>query len=159
MAVTSSWQYYGQNWGACSFLPLQLSSNREVCFLWSLFQNILMQHEPMKCTLCKLILKFNFWCLLHVLNLLGSFSGWFEICRKCQILKNWIKVLIWKVCISFKLHNYITMHGAKNKSQNILLTVQLTGTLLCVCKHWIAQNSQRNAVCNDPVAWNREKCI
>jgi len=39
-------------------------------------------------------------------------------------------------------HNYITMHGAKNKSQNILLIVQLTGTMCCVCKYWIAQNSQ-----------------
>jgi len=58
------------------------------------------------------------------------------------------------------LHNYITMHGAKNiKSQNILLIVQLTGRLCCVCKHWIAQNSQINVLGNGPVAWTREKCI
>jgi len=40
MGVMSSWQYYGQIWGGCVFLPLQLSSNSrligikwEVCFL------------------------------------------------------------------------------------------------------------------------------
>jgi len=47
----------------------------------------------------------------------------------------------------------------KHKSQNILLIVQLTVTLCYVCKHGIAQNSQINIVGNDPVAWNREKCI
>jgi len=58
------------------------------------------------------------------------------------------------------LHNYITKHGAKkHKSQNILLIVQLTGTLCYVYKQWIAQNSQINVEGNDTVAWNREKCI
>jgi len=33
------------------------------------------------------------------------------------------------------LRNYFTVHGAKkHKSQNILLIVQLTGTLCYVCK-------------------------
>jgi len=36
---------------------------------------------------------FNF-LLLHVLNLMGSFSVWFETCRRHQQLKNQIKVLI-----------------------------------------------------------------
>jgi len=35
----------------------------------------------------------------------------------------------------FMLHNYIKMHDAKNTSQNILLIVQLTGTLCYVYKH------------------------
>jgi hypothetical protein len=51
-----------------SFVPLQLSSNsrlirvkhRAVCLLWPLCQNILMQHEPAKCTLFRLILQFSF---------------------------------------------------------------------------------------------------
>ena len=51
--------------GHMPFLPLQLSSNSrlirikqgEVCFLWPLCQNILMQYQLMKCTLLKLILS------------------------------------------------------------------------------------------------------
>jgi len=56
--------------------------------------------------------------------------------------------------------NYITTHGAKkHKSENILLIVQLTGTPCYMHKHRIAQNSLINVEGNDPVAWNREKCI
>jgi len=48
--------------GHVPFLPLQLSSNSrlirikqgEVCFLWQLYQNILMQQEPTKCTVFNL---------------------------------------------------------------------------------------------------------
>jgi len=57
------------------------------------------------------------------------------------------------------LHNFITIHGAKNICQYILLIVQLTGMLCYVCKHWVALNSQINVVGNDTVAWNKEKCI
>jgi len=57
------------------------------------------------------------------------------------------------------LRNYITVHGTKNKSHNILLIVHLTGTLCYVCKHLIAQNSQIYVVGNDPLAGNREKYI
>jgi len=52
------------------------------------------------------------------------------------------------------LHSYVTM-----QSQNVLLIVQLTGTLCYVSNHLIAQNSQINVVGNDPVAWNRDKFI
>ena len=65
------------------------------------------------------------------------------------------------MCISL-VHVAILHHNArckKHESQNILLIIQLTGTLCYVCKHWVAQNSQVNVVGNDPVAWNREKCI
>jgi hypothetical protein len=36
---------------------------------------IVTEHKPTKCTLFKLILSFNFLCLLHVSNLMGSSSG------------------------------------------------------------------------------------
>jgi len=107
-----------------------------------------------------LIHFFSFLCLLHVSNLSGSFSGKFETHRRRQTLKNWIKVLIWKVCISL-VHGAWLYHNAqckKHKSQNIMLIVQLTGTLCYVCIHWIPKISQINVVGNDPVAWNREKC-
>ena len=49
------------------------------------------------------------------------------------------------------LLTYITMQGRKSiKEYSVDFTV-----------HWntVAQNSQINMVDNDPVAWNREKCI
>ena len=61
--------------------------------------------------------------------------------------------------INLKSVHFIGACCIDHKSQTILLIVQLAGTLCYVCKHLIAQNSQINMVGNDPVAWNREKCI
>ena len=62
--------------------------------------DIIMQHEPIKCALFKLILPPpNLWRLLHVLNCPENEPMRFETCRRCQKLKNWIKILVWKVCI------------------------------------------------------------
>ena len=91
-----------------------------------------------------LIHFFCFW-LLHVSNLMGSFSGWFKTCKRHKKLKKLIKVLIWKVHISL-VHVAWLYHNAqckKHKSHNILLIVQLTGTLCYVCKHWNSQFSNK----------------
>jgi len=41
----------------------------------SQIKKIVTEHKPTKCTLFKLILSFNFLCLLQVSNLVGSSSG------------------------------------------------------------------------------------
>ena len=161
MGVLSSWQYYGQIWRAVPFLPLQLSSNSRLVSIRR--GNILMQHEPTKCTLFKLILYFSssifdicmFWTswvhsqdgLKHVddiknwkLNKSINLKSAHFICACC--------IIIWQCTVK-----------KKHKSQSILLIVQLTATLCYMCKNWIVQNSQINVVGNDPVAWNREKFI
>ena len=141
IGVMSSWQYYCQIWETCPFCLYNyhqvvgcLVSNRGKSVFYSHNVNILMQHETMKCELFKLVLWFNFWRLLYVLSLMGSFSGQFETCSKCQKLKNWIKVLIWKVWISLVHVAWLYQNARckKHKSQNILLILQLTGTLLYV---------------------------
>ena len=50
--------------------------------------DIIMQHEPMKCALSKLLLWFNFWYLLHVSNCPENEPLKFETYRRRQKL-NW----------------------------------------------------------------------
>jgi len=111
MGVMSSWQYYVQIWGACASFALTTLMKQEadkVETVGSLFSVAIMSEYSYATWTNKmhifqintLIQFFNFWHLLHVLNLVGSFSGWFETCSRHQKWKNWIKIFIWKVRIS-----------------------------------------------------------
>jgi hypothetical protein len=72
--------------------------NQQNILTFMLLQHVIMHQGPMKCTLFKLTLQFNFiifdvfymfWTVLR-LNPRGL---------KHADVKNWIEVLIWKVCI------------------------------------------------------------
>ena len=82
----------------CAVLSTEYSDFYVSCIVhW----DIITQHEPMKHTfqINILIQFFLFWCLLHVLNHPENEPLRFKTCIRHQKLKNWIKVLIWRVCI------------------------------------------------------------
>ena len=121
MGAMCSWQYYDQIWWTCAFLAFttvikqKADKDQTGGSLFSLAMTSEYSYatwtNEMHTFQVNTLIQFSIFdvvCMFWT-SRVHSQDG-FKTCRRRQTLAHLIKILIW-----FMLHNYITMHGAKNK--------------------------------------------